>query len=431
MKIEYVKNLGQNFAKDYDSFTKDQAIDEIQNLSLKDDMIVIVESEDADFDYVSTDFSFASSQVEYASSLLTQSPDKPITFIIEHQETEENLVLYGFTLSEKPFSTMYLISPLYLRSSTISILEDQLLLVFLSSIIFSFFIGFFLARKISTPIRELTHTAELLSEGNYGVKFTSSSKYGKYTELKRLTHSFNTASSKLHSSATLQKDLMANVSHDLKTPLTMIISYAEMIKDISGNDPEKREAHLNVIMDEANRLNKLVSDMLLLSNIQSAPYNLKSEAFVVKDLIEGIIQTFNLYALEKGHKLTLSCKDSLKAMGEPDKIKQVLNNLLTNAFKFSKEGAPIEILITQIDLKSSSKIKFEVKDKGIGIEEKDIEKVWDRYYRGSSNHTRNSTGSGLGLSITKEILDLHQANYGIISVVGNGSTFWFELDAAK
>ncbi len=209
----------------------------------------------------------------------------------------------------------------------------------------------------------------------------------------------------------------------LRTPLTMIKSYAEMIRDSSGDHSEKRNAHLQVIIEEADRLNVLVSDMLALTAIQSGTMKLEMTRFNLKSAIEAVLLPYELLQEQGKFKIIFNCKHDVYVEGDRERIKQVVSNLLTNAVKFCGEDRTIVINVKQW----SHKVHCEIIDHGIGIKQDELDHIWDRYYKTSTNHVRAAEGSGLGLSIVKEILTLHKAKFGAESKPGKGTTIWFEL----
>ena len=221
--------------------------------------------------------------------------------------------------------------------------------------------------------------------------------------------------------------MIANVSHDLKTPLTMIKSYAEMINDISGDNPEKRKEHLKVIITEADRLNKLVSDMLSASKIQSNNLELDKEIFDLVAVTEEIVATYKVLNEQDGYHIRLNKCKAAYVYGDKEKIKQVLSNFVSNAIKYCGEDRVVIVEVKRI----GKKVRVDVIDHGDGIASDELSHVWERYYRTSANRNRSIEGSGLGLSIVKGILVLHNANYGVKSKVGQGSDFWFEMDTVK
>ena len=319
---------------------------------------------------------------------------------------------------------LYMYTPLYPVRSTVEILRRQLFYITAIALVLTFTMAFYMSSRISKPIKEITLSAAEMGRGNYGVQF----KGGQYTEIRDLADTLTDASRELEKSDMYQKDLMANVSHDLKTPLTMIRSYAEMIRDLSGNDPEKREQHLSVIIEEADRLNRLVDDMLSISRMQQKNIVLERSDFDMVETAESLLDSYDILTEQDGYRfLFTGDMGPLMVNGDKVKIKQVLSNLINNAVKYCGEDKEIIVDVKRI----GKKVRCEVTDHGQGIAPDEINHVWERYYKSSTHHVRPTSGSGLGLSIVREILTLHKADYGVISELGEGSTFWFELDQVK
>ena len=317
---------------------------------------------------------------------------------------------------------LYIFSPLRPVTSTVKIMTTILIYVTIISLVLACILSLYLSTRITRPIRKITRSAERLAHGEYGVVF----KGGHYTEINNLADTLTSASIELEKSDLMQKDLIANVSHDLRTPLTMIRSYAEMIRDISGDNPEKREQHLQVIIDESDRLNNLVEDLLTVSRLQSGKLSLEQAEFSLTDTVDAIVSTYDIMA-DRGFRFTVDCPLDFIVFGDRDKIKQVINNLVTNAIKFCGEDKLIAISLK----KRGRLVRFSVEDHGPGIAAEDLDHIWERYYRSSSNMVRSSEGSGLGLSIVKEILTLHKASFGVDSTLGQGSAFWFKMDIVR
>ena len=318
---------------------------------------------------------------------------------------------------------VYIFSPLYPMKSTVSILRIQLIYITFIAILLALTISIYLANRISKPIKDITNSAAEMGKGNYGVTF----KGGHYTEITDLAETLTVASQELEKTDMYQKDLIANVSHDLKTPLTMIKSYAEMIRDLSGNNPAKRESHLNVIIEEADRLNLLVNDMLSLSRMQSRKITLEKEDFDIREIATSLLASYDILAEQEGYTFRFFCGQPIIINGDPLKIKQVLSNLINNAVKYCGKDKQIVVNIRKV----GKKMRCEVIDHGEGIAPDEINHVWEKYYKSSTHHVRATEGTGLGLSIVKEILILHKADYGVISKPGKGSIFWFEMDYVK
>ena len=281
-----------------------------------------------------------------------------------------------------------------------------------------------LSNRISKPLKAITASAAEMGKGNYVVKFSG----GHYTEITELAETLANAEAELEKTDMYQKDLIANVSHDLRTPLTMIKSYAEMVRDLSGNNPVKRDAHLGVIIEEADRLNLLVTDMLNLSRMQSRSIVLEKKAFDLRKAADSTLAAYDILIEHDSYDIKFH-KDPGKFIvnGDEAKLKQVMNNLINNAVKYC--GADKQIIVKL--KKVGRKVRFSVTDHGKGIAPDEISHVWERYYKSSTHHVRPTEGSGLGLSIVKEILRLHKASFDVKSKLGEGSTFWFELPMEK
>ena len=215
----------------------------------------------------------------------------------------------------------------------------------------------------------------------------------------------------------LQRDLLANVSHDLKTPLTMIKAYAEMIKDISYKDKDKMNEHLNIIIDETDRLTILVNDILNLSKLQAKAEQLNIEKYDIVQEIKTIIKRYDIIKETENYDFVLDLPDKLLVSADKNKINQVIYNLINNAINFTGEDKKVIIKVTKDK-------KIEITDTGKGIKKEEIDTIWNRYYKTNKKHKRNVISTGLGLSIVKEILLKHNFKYGVDSS-RHGTTFYF------
>lgn len=316
-----------------------------------------------------------------------------------------------------------IIAPLYPDEVTVRILRGMLIYVSIIVMGIAFLLAIALSMRIAGPIENLTQSARELSRGNYDVRFDGSS----FTETKELAKALNKASYEMERADFYQREIIANVSHDLKTPLTMIRSYAEKIIDISGDNPEKRNSDLNIIIQETERLNRLVSDMLTVSNLQSNNVEMHMETFDLVEAAKEVYDSFSVLASSEGFDMQFHpCKPAY-VVGDRTRITQVMNNFVSNAVKYSGDRKFVDIKLS----KSGRKVAFHCIDHGMGIPSDEIGHVWDKYYRTSANHERGIEGTGLGLSIVKSLLTLHNANYGVESEEGKGSDFWFEMDTVK
>ncbi len=306
--------------------------------------------------------------------------------------------------------------------STTGILKRELIIVTIVVLLLSLIIGYIISKQISEPIEEIS--SQVKEFGTFNVKFKED---GEIEELNELSKTLNNAELELKKTDTLRHDLIANVSHDLKTPLTMIRAYAEMARDLNYNKPNKLKENMNVIIDEADRLSLLVKDTLKLSKLESNIYTLNKEDFDLVSLTNDILKKYKIYEEKDGYKFIFNTyKDKVLINADKERIEEVINNLINNAINYTGDNKEVTINI----LKEKDKIIYEVKDSGKGIKKEDMKYIWDRYFKDSKKHNRSKSGTGLGLSIVKSILVLHKFKYGVYST-NKGSTFYFEIETKE
>ncbi len=363
-------------------------------------------------------------EISDAKDKLAKSSLGKISLTVTEKGNKASRLVYATYLGNRDDGNiLYMIAPLYPVESTISILRSQLLYITFITLMIASMLAIIMSTWLSLPIASITKSAVQLSNGNYNVNFNG----GIFTETNELARTLNKASYEMQKTDSYQRDLIANVSHDLKTPLTMIKSYAEMINDISGDNPEKRAEHLAVIIAEADRLNKLVSDMLSASRLQSNSAELNMTKFDIVKAATEVEETFEVLNQQEGYNISFNKCKTAYVYGDYDKLKQVMANLISNAIKYCGKDKYVRIELKKV----GRNVRFDVIDHGDGIAAEEISHVWERYYRTSANRNRNIEGTGLGLSIVKGILSLHNANYGVESEEGKGSDFWFELATVK
>ncbi len=283
------------------------------------------------------------------------------------------------------------------------------------------FLSLLLSYVLSKPIYQLSIAAKRVADGEKDVTF----KIDGYTEIQELSESLTTMAQQLTQADALKRDIMANVSHDLRTPLTIIKAYAEMIKEVSGDNKEKRDQHCTIIVSEADRLTNLVQDILDLSKMEASGAQIMSMTDVnFSELTSNVVEKFQYLVEKEGYVIESDIEDGLVVYGDEKRLEQVVYNLIANAVYYTGEDHKVSI---KLSATAKKKVRFEVTDTGKGISEEDKIKVWQRYYRTSRSAQRQPKGTGLGLAIVKTILEAHRAKIGINSVVGKGSTFYFEL----
>ena len=308
--------------------------------------------------------------------------------------------------------------PLEPVESYIDFIMNQYIYIALILMVIAIAVAVILANRISNPIVNMKEEALKLADGDYNVEFKTDS----FSEINDLANTLDNATDKLSKVDELRKDLVANVSHDIKTPLTVIKSYAEMIKDISGDDPDKRNEHLDVIIQETEYLNKLVSDMQVYSKMQAGYIELKKSNFDMKECIEAVIALLDQVAKERNIRINKDLKEVV-VYADQLKISQVIYNFLSNAIKHSGDDSAIDVRM----IDSENRLRVEISDYGDGIAKENIPYIWDRYYKIDKGFSRKIESTGLGLAIAKAILEGHKAKYGVESEVDKGSTFYFEL----
>ncbi len=304
-----------------------------------------------------------------------------------------------------------------------TILNMQLYLLIIGGAVFAVAVLVSLAfsKKLTSGMKTMSDTAVMLAKGDYGIKFTNVD----YREMAQLSDTLNYVRDEVKKSEDFQHEILANVTHDLKTPLTMIKAYASMIKEISGDNPEKREKHLQVIIDEADRLTGLVNDVLSVSKLQSNMTELKLKVFNLTELVYGIINKFGYLQEAQGYSFMLDIEPNLYTRADEEKIRQVIYNLLGNAANYT--GADKTVYISLKSSMDFKRVRFEVKDTGKGISKDELPEIWNRYYRVKENHNRPVKGTGLGLNIVKAILENHSFDFGVESEKDKGSTFWVDF----
>jgi signal transduction histidine kinase len=303
----------------------------------------------------------------------------------------------------------------------VSDLQIAMLIAVILIILLSFCISYLVAQKLATPIKNLSSTASLLGKGDFSVKFTSA----EYQEVAQLSDTLNYAKEEMKKSEDFQRELLANVSHDLKTPLTMIKAYASMVQEISGNNPEKRNQHLQVIIDEADRLTGLVNDVLSVSKISADIDQVNKKVFNLTEYLYSIIKRFDYLRETQGYTFMVDIDADLYTCADEEKIGQVFYNILSNAVNYTGEDKTVYISLK--DDVPAARIRFAVRDTGKGISKEDLPSIWNRFYRVKEEHVRPVKGTGLGLSIVKTILDKHAFDFGAESELGKGTTFWVDF----
>lgn len=305
-----------------------------------------------------------------------------------------------------------------LAQSAMGTMRVQLVMISVIVVFLALIVSAWLSMVLTKPITRITKAARRMAAGDFTVNFKGEFSYA---EMDALAETLDYAKDEIGKSDQLQKEVLANVTHDLKTPLTMIKAYASMIQEISGDNPEKRAKHTQVIIDESDRLTSLVNDILNLSKIRSGMDVLKTQVFNLSEFVHTVLERFDYLTETQGYTIERDIEDELYTEADEEKMEQVVYNLVGNAVNYTGEDKKI---VVSLHKTGQGTIRLGVRDTGKGIPPEEIKTIWDRYYRSAETHKRPVRGTGLGLSIVKTILVKHGFEYGVESEVGKGSTFY-------
>ena len=287
-------------------------------------------------------------------------------------------------------------------------------LIFLVALIISIPIVSMLGKRITKPILKLQKASLDITTGNFNIDVDVNTN----DEIQELSKSLKIMAIDIEKKSVMQRDFIANVSHDFKTPLSVIRNYSEAIYDDIIEEKEKKE-YLKGIIQEVDRLNILVMDILQLSKLQGGKDILRKEYFNLSDFLLDFRSAFKIQIQNKNIKFSIKSFDSsIGILADRNYLYRVVYNFIDNAIKFSNEDGTIELN----SIESEDVIKICVKDNGKGIEENYIDDIWQRYYK-----NKKSGGMGIGLAICSEVLRLHNFKYGVISHVDNGTEFFFTI----
>ena len=371
--------------------------------------------------------------------LLKSSEHYQIHSATDVASLEEYIEMWGYLDNGNAF---ILRSPLESIRESVSLSNTFLIYITLiMACLGSVFVWFF-TKRITNPILELTSLSARMANLDFDAKYVS----GGENEIGVLGENFNTMSEKLeqtvselkHANYELQKDIekkekietmrtefIGNVSHELKTPIALIQGYAEGLKEGISDDPESRAFYCDVIMDEANKMNQLVKNLLTLNQLELGEEEVAFERFDVTELIRGIIQSNEILIQQKQVEVRFYCEEPIYVWADEFKVEQVVRNYLSNALNHASREKVIDIRVTIHE--STDKVRISVFNTGDRIPEEEIEHIWSKFYKVDKARTREYGGHGIGLSIVKAIMDSFKQDYGVVNYE-NGVVFWFELD---
>lgn len=303
------------------------------------------------------------------------------------------------------------ISNLIPLRETSSILKKQLSIITAISVLIGSLLALYFSKQFTMPIIKITHATRDIAKGKFETRVNIASR----DEIGILGEDVNKMAQQLGMIEELRKDFISNVTHELKTPIGIIRAYAELIRDI--NDEETKDDNVKVIVDESIRLNEMVEDILTLSKMEAGYDKLSLENNNLPSLLEDVLNRLQVLMENKSINVLLDYEDDYDIKCDYNKMFQVFYNIINNSVNHSNQESEISIKI----FKENNKVITEIKDQGSGIPEDELENIWERFYKVEKSRTRTDSGTGLGMSIVKNILDLHGFNVEVESEVGVGT----------
>ncbi|WP_186430087.1 HAMP domain-containing sensor histidine kinase [Clostridium sp. BSD9I1] len=318
------------------------------------------------------------------------------------------------TITVGYFGTSYLSSG---SVTFINTLNNSFIIAAFIALIFGFIISIIISRQLSKPLLKITKTANEMRAGNLEARaFVKTNT----KELDELSNSINYLAESLSKQDMLRKRLTSDMAHELRTPLTTLKTYVEAFIDGIWEPTTER---LEVFYEEIQRLTKLVDNLRNLAKLEQVDLNLNKSNINLSNELEKILDTFKPLYIKKDYNLVCNISPDVKATMDKDKFKQIVNNLLLNAYNHLKPNGAVEVTLK----KEKQNIIIKVIDNGIGIPEKDLPYIFERFYRSDLSRAKNTGGSGIGLTITKSFVKAHGGEIYVKSKLNEGTTFTIEF----
>lgn len=338
-----------------------------------------------------------------------------VTVLTPISPTGTSQLLVGRMTANGAYSVLVTTSLMHVSEAG-EVLSTLLPAIALLIFAFSMSAAWLFSEWFTKPLRQLSAAARQVSQGNYAVQVDSA----RNDELGALAQDFNHMAREVQHAAQMQRDLLANVSHDLRTPLTLIKGYAETVRDLTGDNKTQRDAQMNIIVDETDRLTALVSSVMELSKVTSGAEKCERVHFDLRQLCDEVCERYDALCAQNDWHLELELPEqALPVFADPNMMQRALHNLLGNAM----HHIGLDGVFVLRAFACPEGVRVEVEDHGPGISAEDLPYIFDRYYRSRSD--AGKTGTGLGLSITKAIFQQHGFRFGVQSALGKGTCFWF------
>lgn len=352
--------------------------------------------------------------------------------IIDFEENQVNYKLFVEQIDDRNGNPAYLFAMVSLQpvSEAADVMQDYYVYIVITTLLLVLLASFYYSRRIARPLLRINRTAQRMA----GLDFTEKIPVTTKDEIGDLSRNINELSERLHSHITrleqdiekekqlenTRKEFISGVSHELKTPLSVIQSCLSVLKD--GVASHKRDHYFAAMEDEVRRMDLLIGDMLELAKYESGTYKMKMDTFPIDTLIERVCAKFSSDMESKSLHLYTRLAP-VEVVGNQHRIEQVLVNFLTNAIRYTPEQE--SIILSAVEEQETVRVSIE--NKGTHIPAEQLEKIWDRFYRGDSSRQRKAGGTGLGLAISRKILELHGVPYGVTNTA-EGVMFYFHLN---
>ncbi|PEE39868.1 two-component sensor histidine kinase [Bacillus cereus] len=375
---------------------------------------------------------FLDSIKEFQTNLLLKE-SKPIQYTTQTMDYEKNDIKYKLLIKpiEKDGSVTYIYAMASLQpvDEAVQMVQDYYIYIIAFVVVLIFLASFYYSKQIAKPLLKINDTTKKIAQLDFTEKIPIISK----DEIGDLSKNINVLSNKLHSHIgqleediekerkleNTRKEFISGVSHELKTPLSIMKSCISILKD--GVAEHKKEYYFQAMEREVDKMDTLILDMLELAKFESGTYKMKKSSFYIDTVIEDICEHLSV-EIEKKELHVHKNIHSFEVIANQGRIEQVIVNFITNAIRYTPNKE--DIIISTIDEKD--RIKVCIENKGTHIEEEQLDKIWDRFYRVDTARQRSQGGTGLGLAISKNILELHDAEYGVKNTE-DGVLFYFYL----
>lgn len=438
---EYYSN---NQTTDIESKLEQLAIQNDFDILIRDNFDVNIYTSNKDF------YSTFGQMNEMTSKLNTKSGEiieKKDNFIIRKIEDNKNGITYILLSSRLDNGyLLYIRIPITSIQESVKISNNFLYLMAGITIIISAVIVSYVSRRFTDPILELNNIAKKMSNLDFSHKYNASNADD---EINNLGKSINTMSDKLEktikqlreNNIELEKDIeekskidemrksfISDVSHELKTPIALIEGYSEGLLENVNSDDESRRFYAEVILDEANKMDKLVKQLLELMKLEYGKREFNNKSFDIVELEKEVVRKSKVMLDEKNAEVNIETQNEIQVLADDFYIEQILTNYLTNAIKHvqDKNGKKVIEIKNEINLEEN-KVRINVFNTGENIKEEDINRIWNRFYKIDDSRHREDGGTGIGLSFVRAIMNNYKNKYGIINKE-DGVEFYFELD---